>query len=213
MQITILLADNQDVTRLGMQTLLQRVVGDRHPVLQVLDRQSLLGALLRSETPVVIIDTESLDMSDPKELLALFQQQPDARWLLFQNDIDQRQLSVFAAMPSVSMLLKDNNADEVCTALRCVLDGERYVCHQISNWLLSRRKESDAALLTHTETEILRLIAMGKSVKEIAALRFSSTHTIVTHKKNIFRKISVNNVYEATRYALRNGLADAEYYI
>lgn len=68
--------------------------------------------------------------------------------------------------------------------------------------------------LTQTEIEILRLIAKGKSVKEIAAIRFSSIHTITTHKKNIFRKIHVNSVYEATRYAFRAGIAEMlEYYI
>ena len=52
------------------------------------------------------------------------------------------------------------------------------------------------------------------SVKEIAAERTSSVHTIITHKKNIFRKLEVNNVYEATKYALRAGLVElVEYYI
>ena len=68
--------------------------------------------------------------------------------------------------------------------------------------------------LTPTETDILRLIAKGMTVKEIAAERISSIHTIVTHKKNIFRKLGINNVYEATKYALRAGLVEiVEYYI
>jgi DNA-binding NarL/FixJ family response regulator len=51
-------------------------------------------------------------------------------------------------------------------------------------------------------------------VKEIAQQRVSSIHTIVTHKKNIFRKLEVNNVYEATKYALRAGLVEmVEYYL
>ena len=50
--------------------------------------------------------------------------------------------------------------------------------------------------------------------KEIAEKRFSSFHTVNTHRKNIFRKLNVNNVHEATKYALRAGLVDtAEYYI
>lgn len=58
------------------------------------------------------------------------------------------------------------------------------------------------------------LIASGFSAKEIAAKRVSSIHTITTHKKNIFRKLGVNNIYEATRYAFRVGLIElVEYYI
>lgn len=76
------------------------------------------------------------------------------------------------------------------------------------------RRPEHHSVLTATETDILKLIARGKSVKEIAAERISSVHTIVTHKKNIFRKLGVNNVYEATRYALRAGLVElVEYYI
>lgn len=68
--------------------------------------------------------------------------------------------------------------------------------------------------MTPSEIEILKLIARGKSVKEIAAERFSSVHTITTHKKNIFRKLGVNTIYEATKYALRAGIVEMmEYYI
>ena len=57
-------------------------------------------------------------------------------------------------------------------------------------------------------------IALGMTTKEIAEKRFSSFHTVNTHRKNIFRKLGVNNVHEATKYALRAGLIDsAEYYI
>ena len=68
--------------------------------------------------------------------------------------------------------------------------------------------------LTKTETEILKLIAMGLTTKEIAERRFSSFHTVNTHRKNIFRKLGVNNAHEATKLALRAGVVDsAEYYI
>ena len=68
--------------------------------------------------------------------------------------------------------------------------------------------------LTKTETDVLIAIAQGMTTKEIAEKRFSSFHTINTHRKNIFRKLGVNNVHEATKYALRAGLIDAaDYYI
>ena len=73
---------------------------------------------------------------------------------------------------------------------------------------------SEDVKLTPTELEILKDIALGMTTREIAEKRFSSFHTVNTHRKNIFRKIGVNTVHEATRYALRAGLVDAaEYYI
>lgn len=54
----------------------------------------------------------------------------------------------------------------------------------------------------------------GKTTKEIAAEKNLSFHTINSHRKNIFRKLGVNNVHEATKYAMRAGIVDlAEYYI
>ena len=58
------------------------------------------------------------------------------------------------------------------------------------------------------------LVSLNRQEAEIAAERFSSIHTITTHRKNIFRKLEINNIHEATRYALRAGIIDsAEYYI
>lgn len=78
----------------------------------------------------------------------------------------------------------------------------------------NEKVETEPTPLTRSEIEILRLIARGLSVKEIASNRNLSAHTVVTHKKNIFRKLRVSSVHEATRYALRAGLVDPiEYYI
>ena len=75
-------------------------------------------------------------------------------------------------------------------------------------------QEVERVKLTKTEMEVLRDIALGLTTKEIAEKRFSSFHTINTHRKNIFRKLNVNNIHEATKYALRAGMVDAaEYYI
>ena len=95
---------------------------------------------------------------------------------------------------------------------------QRYICQRMAEMLLTpdagHTTEEDEVRLTRTETEILKDIALGMTTKEIADKRFSSFHTVNTHRKNIFRKLGVNNVHEATKYALRAGLVDsAEYYI
>ena len=80
--------------------------------------------------------------------------------------------------------------------------------------LVQEQRSEEQTRLTKTEIEILKDIAMGMTTKEIAEKRISSFHTVNTHRKNIFRKLEVNNVHEATKYALRAGLIDsAEYYI
>ncbi len=87
-------------------------------------------------------------------------------------------------------------------------------CHQ------SHKRELDLAYtLAESKPDsalaFLNRINQGKlSDKDMAKYAFSSFHTVNTHRKNIFRKLGVNNVHEATKYALRAGLVDsAEYYI
>ena len=77
-----------------------------------------------------------------------------------------------------------------------------------------QEKDDQSNILTETETEIVRAIAQGKTTKEIANERYSSIHTITTHRKNIFRKLGVNTAHEVIKYALRAGLVDSsEFYI
>ena len=116
-----------------------------------------------------------------------------------------------------SVVLKSCDLDEINMALIQILRGERFICNRVTNQLLQPQKqqiEVPEQILTATEIEILKEIALGHTTKEIAANRHLSFHTIITHRKNIFRKLDVNNVHEAIKYAMRAGLVDlAEYYI
>jgi len=62
--------------------------------------------------------------------------------------------------------------------------------------------------LTASETEIVRLIAQGMTTKEIAAQKFLSFHTVMTHRRNILRKLGVSNASELIMYAVSSGIID-----
>ncbi len=80
--------------------------------------------------------------------------------------------------------------------------------------LTKQHEEEKTGVLTATEMEIVKAIAQGKTTKEIAEERFSSIHTITTHRKNIFRKLDVNTAHEAIKHALRAGWVNpSEFYI
>jgi DNA-binding CsgD family transcriptional regulator len=65
-----------------------------------------------------------------------------------------------------------------------------------------------------SEIEIVKLIADGHTTKEIALKKHISAHTVMTHRKNIFRKLDINNISELVMFAVRKGLIDnIEYYI
>lgn len=127
---------------------------------------------------------------------------------------------LFSSM-AFGVALKDNSKEEILTALQCASRKERFICNHVSNLLLAGNGSSSPThstikddLLTTAERSILKEIALGKTTKEIAAERNLSFHTVNSHRKNIFRKLGVNNAHEATKYAMKAGIVDlVEYYI
>ena len=114
-----------------------------------------------------------------------------------------------------SLVFKDGPMSEIREALQAVNRHTRYLSQRALETIITQQQEEEKPdILTATETEIIKAIALGKTTKEIAAERFSSIHTVTTHRKNIFRKLGINTAHEAVKYALRAGLIDpSEFYI
>lgn len=162
----------------------------------------------------MVLDYALSDFKSVDELLVAVKRFSEVQWILFSYELSEPFFRRVGGDENIGILLKENAEEEIIAALEAAVEGRRYICRQIANLLAVREPAVVEAELTHTEIEILKMIARGKSVKEIAAERFSSTHTIITHKKNIFRKLGVNNVYEATKYAIRARIVEMmEYYI
>lgn len=210
-----ILADNQALTRLGVETLCHRLEGAE--VRTVESKQQLIALLGRVGEAAVVLEFTLFDFKDVEELLMTAQRFRRVHWVLLSDELTDDFISRVSAEGSAfSLVGKQCDTYELDQALRLAARHQRYVCHTMMEQLLSvpSRREVRAADLTRTETEILREIAQGKTTKEIASERCSSFHTVNTHRKNIFRKLNINTAYEATRYALRAGLIDsAEYYI
>ena len=211
----ILLADKQDITRAGLTYVIEKMEGLETKFVE--DKAELMLALKENEDTVVILDYTLFDINDAAELLILNQRFPYTRWLLFCEDLSADFVRVLIASSSMfSVLLKESQLVEIKEAIRFCVASKRFVCQRMMEVLLApvQQEPEEKVNLTKTETEILKDIALGMTTKEIAVKRFSSFHTVNTHRKNIFRKLGVNNVHEATKYALRAGLVDsAEYYI
>lgn len=210
----VLLADRQDITRAGLIYMVSRLGGVECKYTE--DKAELLLALGEDDHAVVILDYTLFDINDAEELIILNGRFPHTQWLLFSEDLSADFVrSLIGSSMQFSILLKECPMSEIKQAIHYTLHGNRFICQRMMEVLLSPSHETEEKVrLTKAETEILKDIALGMTTKEIAEKRFSSFHTVNTHRKNIFRKLGVNNVHEATKYALRAGLVDsAEYYI
>lgn len=217
--MNILLADPQDITRAGLLWLCAQM-GDtiEGECITVTDKPSLVQNLKQNPESLVVLDYTLFDINDVDELSIICQCYPESQWLIFSDDLSIDFIKQAAAISHrISILFKDSPMSEIRQCLTTILSGNRYVCQRVMELLLAPRTAEQSpgtADLTPTERAILHDIALGMTTREIAEKRYSSFHTVNTHRKNIFRKINVNNVHEATRYALRAGLIDsAEYYI
>ena len=187
------------------------------PYRQAADKTELIEQLKIYGDAVVVLDFTVFDINDIDELEILYERFPSVRWILFSFDLSSDFVRrAIATSSQFSVLLKDSQLSEIRDCLRYAARNQRYICQRMTELLLAPTQDRmvEDAHLTLTETEILKDIALGMTTREIAEKRFSSFHTVNTHRKNIFRKLGVNTVHEATKYALRAGLVDsAEYYI
>ncbi len=208
------IADNQYITAMGMRSVLTNLFHDCE-IGGASCKKELTEFCRKHPQSIIVLDYTLFDFYGVEELLVIGKRFPDVYWLLFSAELSDELLRRLSAEKNIGLLLKDCTESEIHQALHWAVTRKSFRCKEIadrSDYNENRPKEK--IQLTPSETEVLRLIAYGKSVKEIAELRHSSAHTIITHKKNIFRKLEVNTVYEATRYALRAGLVEmAEYYI
>lgn len=214
-----IIADNQDITKAGILFLLTSPKEDTNCLLEVSNKSELIHQLCLHPQAIIILDYTLFDFSGVNELITISERFKDSLWLLFSDELSIDFLrQVLLCSHSFSIIMKDNSKEEILSAFSCIERRERYICNEISNALLSGNTQitihQEDKLLTVTEKAILKEIALGKTTKEIAAERSLSFHTVNSHRKNIFRKLEVNNVHEATKYAARAGIIDlAEYFI
>ena len=210
-----ILADNQELTRFALENLLQQ--DETALVYRAFDRAGLVALLKEHESATVILDYTLFDFADEDQLLIVAERFSLSQWVLISDELTSRVLRrVVYSSHQFSVVFKDGPLQELREALQAASRHNRYISQRALDVIISQQQEEDEqpSVLTNTETEIVRAIAQGKTTKEIASERFSSIHTITTHRKNIFRKLGVNTAHEVVKYALRAGLIDSsEFYI
>jgi DNA-binding NarL/FixJ family response regulator len=208
-----ILADNQDISKAGIRYFLKEI-GFSGMLFEVHDKKELIRLLSGYPDATVVLDYTNFDFNNVEDLLIVASRFDETNWILFSDELSLSFLKRILLEDAFSVLLKNSSSEEIRKTLSLACFKEKYVSQRVTQFIHSSKENTDTESLTSSEKEILKLIALGKSVKEIAEERFSSVHTIATHKKNIFRKLDVNNIHEATKYALRSGLIDAmDYYI
>jgi two-component system invasion response regulator UvrY len=209
--IRALIADDHAVVRQG----LKQILGDTPEMLvagEATTGQEVLDKVRAEAWDVVILDISMPDRSGLDVLKQLKSERPKLPVLvLSMHSEDQYAMRVLKAGAS-GYLTKDSAPDELVKAIRKVVSGGRYVSSFLAE-KLAFEIGTDSSRLPHEtlsdrEFQVLRLIAAGKSVTEIAAELSLSVKTVSTYRTRMLQKMNLGTNAELIYYAIRNHLID-----
>lgn len=207
--IRILLADDHEVVRKGLRTLLEgdpgmRVVGEARNGLEACEKASEL------RPDVLVLDVSMPELSGAEATERVCRECPGVRVLALTMHDDRGYLTRLLEAGASGYVLKRSTGDELLKAIRTVAEIGTYVDPVLSGRVLRHSvgaptNQNPAEKLSDREEEVLRKIAWGHGNKEIANELGISTKTVETYKVRIAEKLGLTNRKEIVRYALQRG--------
>lgn len=212
MSIRVMLVDDHRIMRDGLRSLLQNeegieVVGEAADGREAV---TLAGELLPD---VIVMDLTMPGMSGTEATAEIMAAMPDTKVLALSMVLDRGCVVEALKAGGAGYILKECAVGELVTAIRAVASGAPYLCDQITSLIMKdfsrsedEKAEDKAALLSKRESEVLRMVADGKSTKEIAFTLGVSIKTVEVQRHSIMKKLNLFSVAELTKFAIREGL-------
>jgi DNA-binding NarL/FixJ family response regulator len=200
--IKVLIVDDHPVVRFGLRTMLETEENIQVTGMAGSAKEALLE-VQRVQPDVVLMDLRMPEMEGTEAIAELRRIQPDIRILVLTNyEADEDILRALQA-GAMGYLLKNTPHEDIVRAVEMVYENKRCVPPDIAQRLLETvgRKE-----LSQRELEVLTLVAMGLSNKEIARNLFISDKTARNHVVSCLTKLGANDRTEAATTAIRRGL-------
>ncbi len=206
----VVLADDHALMRHGLRRIL-----DERKDLEILgevgDGLALLSLLNRAQPDLIILDISMPNMRGIEAIPEIRRLRPEMKILMLTMHNDEDYLNQAISAGADGYLLKEDAEKELFNAIDCLQQGRIYISpclaeRSMQNWARLRRGEADPLLaesLTNREKEILKLIAEGKTSKEIGDLLCISVRTVERHRANMMAKLKVKKMAELVQYALR----------
>jgi NarL family two-component system response regulator LiaR len=206
----VLIVDDHGVVREGLRAYLElepdiQVVGEAKDGLEAVRRAAEL------QPDVVLMDLVMPNMDGVDATSRIKQQQPATHVIILTSFLDDERVVPAIRAGATSYLLKDVAATDLARAIRGARAGQAQLHPEVARRLMqqvtSPRKPDAGAQLTDREREVLRLLADGRSNKEIARSLVVSERTVKGHVSNILGKLGLQDRTQAALFAVRNGLS------
>lgn len=208
--IRVLIADDHGVVREGLRAYLElepdiQVIGEARDGLEAVRRAQEL------QPDVVLMDLVMPNMDGVDATQRIKESRPQTHVIILTSFLDDERVVPAIRAGATSYLLKDVAAADLARAIRGARAGQAQLHPEVARRLMQQvttpRKADAGAQLTEREREVLRLLAEGRSNKEIARALVVSERTIKGHVSNILGKLGLQDRTQAALFAVRNGLA------
>jgi len=210
-RLNILVADDHEVVRKGIRTLLES-----RPEWEICGEASngrdAIAKTARLKPDVVLLDITMPGLSGLEAIPKILQACPDTKVLVLTMHDSGRMASRVLAAGATGLVLKSDASHDLILALEALSKNKAFLSPQVTNLLVTEIRQNQAEpspdVLTSRETEVLRGLPEGKSNKEVAALLGFSPRTIDAHRAHIMDKLHVRTLSDLVHFAIRHKLVD-----
>ena len=203
--ITVFLADDHETVREGLR-LLVNAQPDMTVIAEAGDGATAVQRACISRPQVIVLDLTMPEMNGLSAAKALRESLPGSAIVTLTRHGDRAYAQQLFAAGAQAYVLKQSPSRELLRAIRQAAAGERYVDPALRqdgwNWNPPPGRSGN---ITSRETDVLRLVAVGHSNKEIGAELGISVKTVEVHKANAMRKLKLSSRADVVRYAAVNG--------
>jgi two-component system, NarL family, response regulator len=203
---TLMVADDHPVVREGLIAMIERQSG-MQVIAQASNGQEAVDQFLARRPDVGLLDLRMPGMSGVDAVVAICEREPAARLMILTTYQGQEEIYRALCAGALGYLLKDALAEELVESIRAVSAGKPWIPPAVGAKLAQRITDRQ---LTAREMEVLRILAVGKSNKEIGSAFNISEATVKVHVTHILEKFKVTGRTEAINVAVRRGLVNMD---
>jgi two-component system, NarL family, response regulator NreC len=205
----LLLVDDHAMVRRGFRLILGQYPSEFEVVGEAGTGEEAIRMTGELKPHMLVLDVAMPSMNGVEVTQKVAQNWPEVRILILSMHRDSTYVRETLRAGAKGYLLKEAIDEELVTAVRTVARNEAYISPSVSNTVLSdyqRFVGSPMDLLTPREYEVFKLLAEGKTAKDIATALDISAYTVDAHRNRVFRKLQLRSSSELVRFALRQGI-------
>lgn len=203
--ISILIADDHKLFRLGIVSMLQKVRG-MEVVGEAATGKEALEMVAMLQPDVVLLDIEMPEMDGFDVLKRLNEISSPTKALILTMHKSAEFIKNVVKAGASGYLKKDSDIRTLEKAIYSIVRSGSYYPTEVAQLVLKSFQEQNAGTqVSSREKEVIKLIAEGLTTKQIAEKLYLSKYTIESHRQNILLKLSLKNSAELVRYALQRG--------